>query len=335
MKTAYTFAAVALLASLANDHAVDAFAPVTTRAQSQHVITARNLFPSDPREKGTINSKGSEKDTFFPFHSTFPGDDFTNILSSTGDWSPGADNGWPNLLAPAINAIFTTALIFIIYDLRDVFVNIEPTIGSKALALVTGALIWDNLVISLGSIFCRDIETNEVKHDILKFLSWPRFTLHAVAVPLQCITIAEMGNFAGVGILQSDLVQTAIAVAAFALAIQDRTDFVQTNGIELTTWEDSPPDALERDLVKFGYKVEKFKYVIPAIILSLSTLVVGIAARGGGGSIEELAGWLIFAGLTALVGNSVPGSAMTFTGNLGEVCMQFGLLEAARIVYYH
>ena len=106
-------------------------------------------------------------------------------------------------------------LIFIIYGLRDAIVT--STLGSKALALVTGALIWDNLVITIGSLFFRDVEENPTKYQILKVLSFPRFTLHAVGTPLQCITIAEMGRAAGVGFLQSDIIQIGVIVGAFVL----------------------------------------------------------------------------------------------------------------------
>ena len=125
------------------------------------------------------------------------------------------DNGKNDLIAPTIYALYTAALIYIIYQLRDAIV--APTLGSFALSFVTGALIWDNLIISIGSFFFKDIDTNPKKYQILKWLSYPRFTFHAVGVPLQCITVAEMGKFAGVGFLQSDIVQIGIMVAAVAL----------------------------------------------------------------------------------------------------------------------
>jgi len=125
------------------------------------------------------------------------------------------NNGKNDLIAPTIYALYTAALIYIIYQLRDAIV--APTLGSFALSFVTGALIWDNLIISIGSFFFKDIDTNPKKYQILKWLSYPRFTFHAVGVPLQCITVAEMGKFAGVGFLQSDIVQIGIMVAAVAL----------------------------------------------------------------------------------------------------------------------
>eukprot|EP00573_Skeletonema_grethae_P002306 CAMPEP_0201687310 /NCGR_PEP_ID=MMETSP0578-20130828/1430_1 /ASSEMBLY_ACC=CAM_ASM_000663 /TAXON_ID=267565 /ORGANISM="Skeletonema grethea, Strain CCMP 1804" /LENGTH=322 /DNA_ID=CAMNT_0048171459 /DNA_START=59 /DNA_END=1027 /DNA_ORIENTATION=+ len=240
------------------------------------------------------------------------------------------DNGKNDLIAPSIYAAYTAALIFIIYQLRDAIVT--KTLGSTALAFVTGALIWDNLIISIGSFFFKDIDTNPQKYKILKWLSYPRFTFHAIGVPLQLITVAEMGKFAGVGFLQSDVVQIGIILASFALAIADRLKFARSPGIEQTIWDKPPFGALERDLVKFGYVEPDFAYVIPAIILALSNLIVGIVALKSGVD-PEVGKWMAFAGLSALIGNALPGSLMTFTGNLGEAGMQFGLLEAARIVY--
>ena len=89
---------------------------------------------------------------------------------------------------------------------------------------------------------------------------------------------------------------------------------------------------MERDLVKFGYKVVDFSFVIPAMILSLFTLIVGIDAWRVGID-SELAKWMTFAGACALVGNAMPGAVNAFSGNLGEAGMQYGLLKSARIVY--
>lgn len=243
----------------------------------------------------------------------------------------GVDNFKNDLIAPGIYTVFTGLLIAIIYSLRDAVVT--KTIGSTALAVVTGALIWDNVVIAIGSLFFRDINSNPTKYKILETISFPRFTLHAVGVPFQCITIAEMGKFAGVGFLQSDRIQMAVIAAAAVVAVLDRKKFVESPGIILDDqFEDTPFDALERDLVKFTYKEPKFSYVIPVIILALFNLAVGIIARDIPGS-TELGNWMVFAAGSALVGNALPGPVMAFAGNLGEVGMQYGLLNAARIVY--
>jgi len=140
-----------------------------------------------------------------------------------------ADNGWNDLIAPSIYAGFTGILIHIIYQLRDAVTT--RTLGSTALAFVTGALIWDNMIISLGSLLFRDAATNPAKYKILKLLSFPRFTLHAVGVPFQFITIAEMGKFAGVGFLQNNLVQMAVVAAAFVVVSRLRTSISQNDTI--------------------------------------------------------------------------------------------------------
>lgn len=246
-----------------------------------------------------------------------------------------ADNGRPDWIAPSIYAVFTFILIDVIYDLRDVLLHDRTkTLGYWALAFVTGALIWDNFVITIGSIFFRDASTNKFKHNLLKILSLPRFTFHSFATPLECITIAEMGKFAGVGFLQKKLVTLGITIGSFALGIYDLIRFYNSPGIKLNMYDDgdTPPDALERDLIKFSMVKKDFSFVVPAIILSLFTLVTGIFARKKGDN-KEVATWLIFAALSALIGNVLPGPIMTFSGNLGEAGLQYGLLEAAKIVY--
>ena len=106
--------------------------------------------------------------------------------------------------------------------------------------------------------------------------------------------------------------------------------FLESSGIILSTYEDSPTNALERDLIKFTYKEPHFAYIIPGIILPIFTLVVGIIGRNTNALIRK---WLMYAAVSGIVGNALPGPIMTFTGNLGEAGMQYSLLQAARIVY--
>ncbi len=142
---------------------------------------------------------------------------------STGEWTPGTDNGHANYVAATVYAASTAFLMGALAVLIDINAanNItKPTIGLVTLALVTGTLIWDNLTTALASIFCRDIETNTFKYNLLKILSFPRIAFHALGVPLQLITVAEIGKFVGVGFLQSNLVQTVIKVVAFVVVSQ-------------------------------------------------------------------------------------------------------------------
>mmetsp|Transcript_5467 Transcript_5467/g.6394 ORF Transcript_5467/g.6394 Transcript_5467/m.6394 type:complete len:318 (+) Transcript_5467:49-1002(+) len=240
------------------------------------------------------------------------------------------DNLKNDLIAPSIYASYTGLMIYSLYQLCAAITT--STIGSFALSFVTGALIWENMVISIGSFFFKDIDTNPTKFKILKALSYPRFTLHAVGIPFQCVTIAEMGKAAGVGFLKANFVQTAIIAVAAVVAVLDHKKFVDSPGITPTTFEDSPFDALERDLTKFSYVKPELAYVIPAIVCALSNLVVGIAAMKVGAA-PKLAKWMTFAGASALVGNALPGAINTFSGSLGEAGMQYGLLNAARIIY--
>ena len=136
----------------------------------------------------------------------------SNALTDQSANTVNIDNGRADFIAPGIYALFTSLLIYIIYGLSDAVTT--KTLGSTALALVTGALIWDNLIITIGSIFFKDAETNPLQNKILQTISWPRFTLHAVAVPFQCITIAEIGKAAGLEFLQSDLLQTGLVAVA-------------------------------------------------------------------------------------------------------------------------
>jgi hypothetical protein len=115
------------------------------------------------------------------------------------------------------------------------------------------------------------------------------------------------------------------------LAVVDRTKFVRSPGIELTIWDQPPFGALERDLVKFGYVEPDFAYDIPAFLLSLATLLVGVAALL---AVEpEVGKEMIFAGLSALIGNALPRPIMTFTGNLGELVCSRAFSLQQRIVY--
>lgn len=243
----------------------------------------------------------------------------------------GVDNQKNDLIVPAIYTGFTGLLIYVFAQkLRNAFYT--KTIGGAAMTFVTVSLIYDNFLIAFGSLFFRDIETNPTKRKILKFLSWPRFTTHAVGVPLQCVTVAEMGKFAGIGFLQSNFVQWGIVVAALLVGIYDRNKFMNSPGLSLDLMTDSPVEALERDLVKFTYKEPKFTYVIPVLILVFFNLAVGLMARGIEGS-AAIGNWMTFGALAGLIGNILPGPIMTFAGNLGEVGMQYGLLNAAKIVY--
>ncbi len=111
----------------------------------------------------------------------------------------------------------------------------------------------------------------------------------------------------------------------------DRANFVLTNGLKLDKWEDSPPDALERDLVKFRYNQLNFNHAIPTMLLSLSTIAVGFGAllSNSASDSKSVGFWLLTGSIISLVGNGQKRN--TFTGNFGDVCMQFGTIQAALV----
>ncbi len=131
------------------------------------------------------------------------------------------------ILAPSIiyagYTIFSMLILYEIMNEKNILLVSSTSLGEKALALTVIGLIWDNLVITVGSLFFRDVEDDKSKYDILKALSWPRFTLHAT-LPLECITVAELGKAAEVGFLQSYPVQAAIIVASIVL-VRDNATF--------------------------------------------------------------------------------------------------------------
>ncbi len=210
--------------------------------------------------------------------------------------------------------------------------SLPMTIGIWSLFFTTTAVGWDNFIIGLGKPFFADAETNNRQYDILKVLSYPRFTAHAVLVPFLYTTGAEIGKAVGVEWLQGDFVQTIFIVAAAVLGIISRIRFVQSSGIEIADTSDSPADALENDLLWFTYKEPEFLYIVPSIVLSIFNLVIGVSAFFGGGEFQSAGLWMLISGVSVLYGNAKPSYVTRFTGNLAEVVMLWAIYAAASSV---
>jgi len=208
--------------------------------------------------------------------------------------------------------------------------SLPMTIGIWSLFFTTIAVGYDNFIIGLGKPFFSDAETNKKQFDLLKVLSYPRFTAHAVLVPFLYTTGAEIGRAVGISWLEGDFIQTLLIVAAAALGIISRVRFVNSPGIEIADTSDSPADALENDLLWFTYKEPEFLYIVPSIILSLFNLGIGVAAFGG--EFRGVAIWMIISGVSVLYGNAKPSYVTRFTGNLAEVVMLWAIYEAALLV---
>ena len=230
--------------------------------------------------------------------------------------------------------VLTATLSLLLFEIQDS--PLPNTIGILSLFFVTSAVGYDNLIIGLGSTVFSDARTDKKVYNILKWLSYPRFIFHAVRLPFLCSTAAEIGRAAGVEWLQSDLVQNSVVAVAAVLAALSRIHFFQSPGIELADTSDSPPDALERQLLWFTYKEPDFLYNVgPSILLALWSIVVGVATfRLAGGDIDahEAGIWLIASAVGVLAGNSQKSYVTRFTGNLSEVTMLWCMFISATLV---
>ena len=238
-------------------------------------------------------------------------------------------------IAPTIYLCYLIATLYLLCELINLNLPVKgTTLGFKTIALVTTGLSWDNFVISFGSIFCRDICSfnQTLKHTILKWLSYPRFTLHIVGIPLQSVAVAEMGKAANIGFLQSKNATIIVMLLSLGVAIADHVHFSRSSGIVLDTHKELPPNSLQRGLIKFTYKKRCFAYLIPALMFLMFSTIVGATAYITGKDIW-LANWIFFSAVTAILGNAIPSRMTAFTGSLGEIGMQFCLIKAARIVY--
>lgn len=311
--------AIVSIALLSNG--VNAF----TASRPHNVLHTKKSAGVDLKQPSSFLSRaGLEKDRSFGTHTIILSKPETKLFAQNIEEPAESDN----LLPSAFFLASAASLVKLAVDI-NASDTLPDTIGTWALFYTTLAVGWDNLIIGLGKPLFGDAENNESKFNILKTLSYPRFTAHAVLVPFLYATDAEIGKAMGVEWLQGDLVQTAMVVAAAVLAIVSRVNFVNSSGIEIADTSDSPPEALERSLLWFTYKEPTFLYVIPAILLAILNLYIGVT--GLGGESQEAAIYMLIAGAAVLYGNAKPSYVMRFSGNLVEVVMLWFIFEAAQI----
>ena len=211
--------------------------------------------------------------------------------------------------------------------------SLPVTIGTSSLYFVSAFVAFDNLIIGIGDTLFPNARTNEKEYDILKVLSYPRFVFHASGVPLLFVTVAEIGKAAGVEWLQSDVIQNCIVAAAVVVALVSRIHFFRSPGIELADTSDSPPSALERQLLWFTYKEPDFLYVLPSLLLALASLAVGVSAFRMEDTDAHAAGvLLILSSVGVLAGNAQKSYVARFTGNFSEVIMLWSFFVAESFV---
>lgn len=234
------------------------------------------------------------------------------------------------LLPSAIFMGFAALLVKLVKNIQDS--GLQRSIGVLALFFTSVTVGYDNFIIGLGKLFFADTETNERKRSILKVLSYPRFTAHAVFVPFLFTTVAEIGKGVGITWLESSNIQLIMIIAATVVGVYSRVQFVRGDGIQLADPdEDVPNKALQRELVWFTYVSPSFANVLPAILLSLFSIVVGGFGLFGGEA-RKASIWMIFAGVASILGNMQENFIMRFTGNLAEICLLWGMQEAAKLV---
>ena len=83
----------------------------------------------------------------------------------------------------------------------------------------------------------------------------------------------------------------------------------------------------ERSLIWFTYVKAEFLYIVPAIVLALFNLYIGVTCLGSDNQTAAIE--MLVAGAAVLYGNSKPSEVMRFTGNLAEVAMLWLIFEAA------
>ena len=242
----------------------------------------------------------------------------------------GAERGNVSLLPSAIFLLSSASMALLAFEIRGSS-SLPNTVGVWALFWTSLALFWDNGIIGIGKLLFSDVDTNESKFNLLKTLSYPRFTAHAVFVPFLYTTAAEIGKAMNIDWLQGTSTQTLMIVAAAVLGIVSRVRFVNSEGIELADTSDSPPNAWERDLVWFTYVKADFLYILPAVFLALLNLVVGVAGFMEG-THQDAAIFMIVAGAAVLYGNAKPSYVMRFTGNIAECVMLWATYFAATSV---
>ena len=184
--------------------------------------------------------------TFAPFPEQDT--DTTRSISALKSLRAG-DDGIQSLIPSTVFLAFAAVLVKLVTNILDS--NLQHTVGVLTLFFTSVTVAYDNFIIGIGKPLFGDAGMkedggNEVKQTILKALSFPRFTAHAVFVPFLFTTVAEIGKNLGISWLESSKIQLIMIIGATIVGVYSRIQFVRGKGIVL---------AKEDDLVWFTYKV--------------------------------------------------------------------------------
>lgn len=247
----------------------------------------------------------------------------TRLFSQAESDEPSNDS----LLPSAVFIAAAASLAKLAFDINAS--DLPDSIGTTALLWTSLAVGWDNLIIGLGKPVFGDAETDESQYKILKALSYPRFTAHAVLIPYLYITVADIGKAIGVEVLQGDNITTIMLVVATVVAIASRANFVNGPGIDIADRSKFAPTAVERSLLWFGYIEPKALFVLPAILLSLFNCYVGVNGFQAGN--QQAGIYMLISGAAVLYGNAKPSDLKKILAQLGEVIMLWFIYAAALV----
>jgi hypothetical protein len=191
--------------------------------------------------------------------------------------------------------------------------------GAPLVAIIAAGLVYDNLIISLGTTFGAG--------SLLELMSLPRFAMHALLTPLMMIAVTQIGIAGGirwVGTRPWRIGIGLLTVAMIALGAFEHLiglDIVPAcfDGILRYTANLHPSHfCTPEDQAVLGSGPP-----IPAIVANIVTLIIGFALwRRCGWP------WLLLGALTMFAAAAVPMSGFGMApGNAGEVILQLSYVS--------
>jgi len=187
----------------------------------------------------------------------------------------------------------------------------HPSLGAFTVALPIAALVWDNLIVAIGSFIGEG--------SLLQALSWPRFAGHALLTPIWIITAFEYARRAGAlrlgsrgwRIAQWSLYAAMVALGVLKSVVLLRFEIVKQADILYYTNSGGFPGP-----------------PIPAIVMVLCVIAAGVyVARRG------LGPWMLIGGIVMFIAAGVPTSLVGFwLSNTGEVVLAAAMVTTEALL---
>ena len=190
--------------------------------------------------------------------------------------------------------------------------------GAPLVAMIAAALIYDNLIISLGMTIGVG--------PLLELLSWPRFVMHALLTPFMMIAATQIASAGGVRWADSPQWRTGIWVLVVAMVLLGVYEHLL--GLELVPACFDGVLRYTTNLYPAHFCGPDYQAVagsgppIPAILGNIVTLIIGFALWRRSGWV-----WLILGALAMFAAAAVPMSGFGMApGNAGEVLLQLAFV---------